>query len=142
MTNVERSNKWGVRRRLHVALHSNARSSMQCGSSGGGTIVFYFPGSKQGKALARRLKSKLGRVSPGREYEYVRSHTLYELKHTQMPTAYVEAEFHDWWRGTRWLRSYKHWAWRIAYAIDLHLDYPNARPATTSVLGDLPVGGG
>jgi hypothetical protein len=120
---VSRSNNWPSHR--HIPLHSNARSSSQCGYSSGGTQTYYYPGSTRGEDLARKLKNLLGEVSPGAALEYVDTRPgLYELYATTMPAAYVEAEFHDWTQGKNWLVNYPDWSWRIGYAVDLHLGYP------------------
>lgn len=60
--NVRRSNAWGSTR--HIALHSNAHGSQECGASWGGTKAFYYPGSTKGRNLGKRLKNKVGASSP------------------------------------------------------------------------------
>ena len=121
---VARSNSWPSDR--HIPLHSNARSSTQCGYSSGGTQTYYYPGSTKGEDLARKLKNLLGEVSPGSgSREFVATNSVfYEMYATSMPAAYVEAEFHDWTQGKNWLVDYPSWSWRIGYAVDLHLGYP------------------
>lgn len=120
--NVQHSNNWGSNR--HIPLHSNAHGNDQCGASNGGTIAFYYPGSGTGEDLARALKNKVGDSSPGGANERVDTANLYELSATSMPAAYLEAEFHDWMRGKDWLVDYSSWAWRIGWAVDVHLGYP------------------
>lgn len=124
--NTRRSNNWGTKKRRHIPLHSNARGSDKCGGVGddGGTIGFYYPGSSKGQDLAKKLKNKVGALSPGTKYENVTTASFYELKYTEMPAAYLEAEFHDWWNGKNWLQDHGSWPWRIGYAVDLHLNYP------------------
>ena len=119
---VYRSNIWPADR--HISLHSNAHGgSTGCGFSNGGTVVFYYPGSSVGSNLATNLKNALDESSPGTN-DYTATHTLYELANTTAPAAYVETEFHDWVTGKNWLVDYQGWAWRIGWAVDVHLDYP------------------
>jgi N-acetylmuramoyl-L-alanine amidase len=124
--NVERSNSWNADR--HIPMHSNASGSAQCGGSGRGTRVFYYPGSTKGEDLARKLKNKVGEVcscsSPGSPDSISTNSSFYELTRTNAKTAYLEAEFHDWWGGVNWLVDYETWSWLIGFAVDEHLGYP------------------
>jgi hypothetical protein len=106
-------------------LHSNASGQDQCGGSGRGTRVFYYPGSTQGQNLSDKLRDTVGWSSPG-EPDTIISQTnpFHELAFTNAKAAYLETEFHDWWGGKNWLVDYESWSWRIGYGVDLHLDYP------------------
>jgi N-acetylmuramoyl-L-alanine amidase len=120
--NVERSNGWNADR--HIAIHSNAHGSAPCGESEGGTVVFHYPGSTVGAALAAELLAHVGPSSPGTLSERVDTASFYELSETIAPAAYLETEFHDWITGVGWLRDYRSWAFRIGAAVDAHLGYP------------------
>lgn len=58
---VTRSNNWGSDR--HISMHSNASGQDQCGGSGRGTRVFYYPGSTNGQDLAGALRDTVGALT-------------------------------------------------------------------------------
>lgn len=129
--NVTRSNGWTTSTaQRHIALHSNADGDLSScdtdASISGHTIVFYYSGSTNGLNLAAKLRDKIGEVSPNRpgQVDNIQTGSLYELTYTDSPAAYLEADFHDWNTGEDWLRTYSNWAWRVGYAVDLHLGYP------------------
>lgn len=70
----------------HICIHTNA-------GGGDGTIAFY--GSARGKALNLAIYKYVAKESPGSD-EGVRPWAgLYEIAHTNAPTAYLELFFHD-----------------------------------------------
>lgn len=120
--NIERSNRWPSDR--HIALHSNAHGSAQCGATSGGTLAFYDAGRPHSVDLARKLSNKVGGDSPGGNDDAVAHGNLYELNQSNSPPAYLETEFHDWQKGKNWLVDYESWSWYLGYAVDVHLGYP------------------
>jgi len=133
---ISNSNAWGAD--LHIPLHSNADVSGQCSrttASRFGTVVIYWYTSGGGPDLASDLLYTVGTVSgyisPGtNDYTcYNPGHpcttiTLGELRYTSAVAAYMESEFHTWTTGVNWLSDSWVWAWRIGWAVDLHLGYP------------------
>jgi hypothetical protein len=120
--NVMRSNAWGSDR--YIALHSNAKGSAQCGAGAAGAGTWaYYRGSTISQDLAMRLKNKVGESGPGTNDQILPS-TLYEVDKPNAPPVLLEAEFHDYQAGKDWLVSYSDWAWRVGYAVDVHLGYP------------------
>lgn len=130
--NVTRSNGWGTTsKRRHIVLHSNANGTPSCPASvdDKGTQTYYV--SATGHDLADDLWDKIGFESPGVEdarSSDVINKAFYELTATSAVAAYVETEFHDWAGGVTWLKDYDTWAWRVGYAVDTHLGYPDAPP--------------
>lgn len=128
--NVIRSNNWNSD--YHIPMHSNARGLTSCGNysaSDSGTIVFYYPNSSAGQGLAETIAPRVGGQSPG-DYRYASGKNLYELRETNMPAAFIEAEFHDWQAGVDWLQSYdgggsySNWTWTVGWGVDTYLGYP------------------
>lgn len=132
---ISNSNAWGSD--LHIPLHSNADVAGQCSRTTGGfgTVVIYWHTSSGGPNLASSLKDRVGvfsgATSPGtNDYTcYNPGHpcttiTLGELRYTSAVAAYMESEFHTWNTGYDWLMDSPIWAWRLGWAIDVHLGYP------------------
>lgn len=134
---IRRSNRWKAHR--HIPIHSNADVHNRCGrtgTAGFGTWLLYLDGHARAKNLSQTLKNTVGAysgfTSPGTGDRVCRNiaddctqvKPLGELKYTNRPAAYMESEFHTWNRGHDWLGSSQQWAWRIAWAVDLHLGYP------------------
>jgi hypothetical protein len=125
--NVIRGNGWtsNYSHTRYIVLHSNGNSldGKLCNGGATGTRTIYYPGSTNGQDLANELLYTLGPQSPGSDATY--TETWYELAHTIMAAAYVEANFHDERAGEIWLaRDYEEWAWKIGWAVDRHLGYP------------------
>lgn len=134
----QNSNSWGAD--LHIPMHSNADVFGQCARtdpSRFGTVVIYWHTSSGGPNLAAQLREKVGTLLAGGEYSpgtndytcYNPGHpcttiTLAELRYTSATAAYLESEFHTWNTGYDWLYESWVWAWRVGYAVDVHLNYP------------------
>ncbi len=134
----QNSNAWGAD--LHIPMHSNADVADQCSRtdpSRFGTVVIYWHTSAGGPNLAAQLREKVGTLTAGGEYSpgtndytcYNPGHpcttiTLAELRYTSATAAYLESEFHTWNTGYNWLYDSPVWAWRVGYAVDVHLNYP------------------
>lgn len=128
---VNSANNWGAHR--YLVMHSNARAET-CGAtnvSGHGTWGIHHSGSTNGQALATAMVDWVGSASPGTaDYTCLNNspctgnRTLYELRYTWAPAAYIEADFHTWSMGTDFLWNKINWQWYIAAAMDSHLNYP------------------
>jgi len=135
---IDNSNAWGST--LHIPMHSNADVYNQCSRTNAasfGTVVIYWSTSSGGPNLASNLKSTVGSYSgatspgtndftcynPGHPCTTI---TLGELRYTSAVAAYMESEFHTWTTGYNWLNTSYQWAWRVGWAVDLHLGYPRS----------------
>jgi N-acetylmuramoyl-L-alanine amidase len=139
--NVTSSNSWGSH--VHIPIHSNATTS-DCSSpynySLGGSWLMYKPGSTPGSNLSQKIFDQLKASSPGtwdlkNTDEYLSGKQLYELRYTNMPSAYVEAAFHTFRPDVDWLRLTTTVGNKIGAGIDNYFGNPRC-PCPTSV--DLP----
>ena len=74
---------------LHICIHSNAGPK---GSDG--TLVFYHPGSANGKKIATLIQHAVAPLSPGSDYALATSPVFYETRAAKAPVAYLECAFH------------------------------------------------
>jgi len=128
---VTKSNAWGADR--HIVLHSNAIGNVSCtkNSAAHGTWVIHYETSTTGRALANSIKNAMGPYSPGtgdrvcaNPRDKCISFTAYELRYTNAPAAYIEADFHTWDVGADWLWTNLAWQTRIAEGIDAQMGRP------------------
>lgn len=123
--NISNSNAWGAL--MHIPLHSNA-VPWDCTSpydaSRFGTWGMYV--SSSGRQLADRMQLRIGQSSPGTNDKVVYRSDLGELNQTSAVAGYLEAEFHTYGQGWRWLHDYESWDWRLGYAVDECRGYPRA----------------
>jgi len=80
---------------LHLALHSNAAPEGRYGQARG-IVVYYYPGSADGKRAADILAENLRRIYP--DPFLVRTEStrrLGELRYTKAPAAFLEIGYHD-----------------------------------------------
>lgn len=106
---VKESNSWGAN--LHVPIHTNGYKGKY-----GGTQVYHdgVEGSDSYKA-AQAIFDVLAPLTPGNTMEYTRKHDgLYESNQSKAPVAYIEAEFHDSYKYSKWIVANKD---KIAEAI-------------------------
>jgi hypothetical protein len=110
--------------RYHIALHSNAIGSANCGSSRGGTEAYNYTGNVSGSFLAQEILDYLAPLSPGSPDRRVHRTDFLELNATIADAVYVESGFHTNAADAQWLRQYSSWAWNIGRAVDVRLGYP------------------
>lgn len=126
--NPRLSNEFGAA--VFIALHSNGTTGngTTCSGERGGTETFNRSGNAASSFLAERLLTLLRNLSPGvgdKRIPQPCPNCFIELRDVQAPRAvYLEAGFHDFRPDANWLLSYRNWAWRIGYAVDLELGYP------------------
>lgn len=96
---VYQSNLWESD--LHVCIHTNAANGIAHGTRG-----FYFePGGKGAKAV-ELICYYLSPITPGKADKMTDYPTLYEIRASHCPCAYIEVEFHDAVDGAEWIISH------------------------------------
>lgn len=90
---------------LHVAIHSNAAPEGRYGTARG-SIVFYYPGSAQGRRAAEIMAKNLRSIYPLPDLVRAEpSTTIGELRLTRAPSVFLELAFHDNVDDAAWLKS-------------------------------------
>ncbi len=90
---------------LHFAIHSNAAPPQFSGKFQG-PIVFYYPGSENGRRAAEITKEHLREIYPNPSLpKTVASADLLELRKTTAPAAYVEIAYHDNPQDAAWIQN-------------------------------------
>lgn len=90
---------------LHVALHSNAAPEGRYGTARG-SIVFYYPGSAQGRRAAEIMARNLRSIYPLPDLVRAEPSTrIGELRLTRAPSVFLELAFHDNTDDATWIKS-------------------------------------
>ncbi len=90
---------------LHVAIHSNAAPEGRYGTARG-SIVFYYPGSSQGRRAAEIMAKNLRNIYPLPDLVRAEASTrIGELRLTRAPSVFLELAFHDNTDDAAWLKS-------------------------------------
>ena len=80
---------------LHVALHSNAAPEGQYGTARG-IIVFYFPGSSEGRRAAEIMADNLKDIYPLPNLVRAEATTsIGEVRRVRAPSVFLEIGYHD-----------------------------------------------
>ncbi len=90
---------------LHLALHSNAAPEDQYGTVRG-SIVFYYPGSIQGKRAAEIFANNLRSIYP--LPDLVRAEpttTIGEVRRVRAPSVFLELAYHDNPDDAAWIQN-------------------------------------
>ena len=85
---------------LHVPIHSNA-----CNGKASGTHLFCYSGDRNsaGYKACKAVLDVLGPLTPGTP-DVIRAYpALYEVKHPDATTVYIEVDFHDVPRVAEWI---------------------------------------
>jgi N-acetylmuramoyl-L-alanine amidase len=90
------SNEWGAD--LHVPIHTNAFNGKVSG-----TRILCHALSGEGYKVAKAVYNALAPVTPGRSENISAYPGLYEVKNTNAPCVYIEAEFHDVPDTAKWI---------------------------------------
>lgn len=93
---VTESNKWGAD--LHVPIHTNA-----CNAKVMGTRLMAYNTNGEGYKACKEIMTTLAPITPGTSDNITASPGLYEIKHADAPTAYIEVAFHDNETEARWI---------------------------------------
>lgn len=90
---------------LHLALHSNAAPEGQYGQVRG-VLVFYFPGSVQGREAAERIRAELEAVYPiPSKVRTEPTRAIGEVRKVRAPSVFLELGYHDNADDAAWIRS-------------------------------------
>lgn len=95
-----KANEWGAD--LYIPIHTNAFNGKV-----GGTRMFYYVGSTNGKKACEAIYKYLAPLTPGTSESITSRKDLYELRVPNAPTAYVEADFHDNPEIAKWIIEHK-----------------------------------
>lgn len=115
---------------LYLALHSNASPEDRYGETRG-IIVFYYPGSTQGKRAAELIAEELRKIYPLPDKVTTRATTsLGEVSQSRAPAVLAEIGYHDNYADAVWLEG--HWdaiAQQLARALTRFFGRPFIYPA-------------
>lgn len=95
-TAVKESNSWGAD--LHVPIHTNAFDGEVMG-----TRIFCYKFDTEGHKVAKAIFNELAPITVGQSENIKEAPTLYEVKNTNAPCAYVEVDFHDAPVSAQWI---------------------------------------
>lgn len=128
--NTSDSNAWSPH--VHIPIHSNARTTWDCGGSNpksGGSWLMWETGSSADQNLSNYILPQLSSASPGTDDrggtdEALSGKQLHELRATNVPAAYVEAAFHTYGPDEDWLRLASTVGSKIGAGIDNYFGNP------------------
>ncbi len=90
---------------LHLALHSTAAPEGQYGSARG-VIVFYYPGSAEGKRAAEIVADNLKAIYPLPNLVTAQSTTtIGEVRRVRAPSVFLELGYHDNREDALWIEN-------------------------------------
>ncbi len=90
---------------LHLALHSNAAPDGLYGQRRG-IIVFYYPGSSQGRRAAELIADGLKNIYPlPNDVRAEPSTTIGEVRQPRAPSVFIELGYHDNLDDAVWIKS-------------------------------------
>lgn len=90
---------------LHLALHSNASAPSNYGKNRG-ILVFYYPGSTQGKRAAEIVANNLKAIYPlPNQVEARPSTSIGEVRLPTAPSVFLELGYHDNADDATWIKS-------------------------------------
>lgn len=92
---VSQSNKWKAD--LHIPIHTNAHN----GKTTGTRLMAYDKGESY--KACKAIYDALAPITPGTSENISIHPEYYEIKNTNAPCAYVEAEFHDVASAAQWI---------------------------------------
>ena len=90
---------------LHLALHSNAAPE-GCYGQVRGVLVYYYPGSAQGRQAADLIAAQLRAIYPLPQLVEVRSTTsIGEVRRVRAPSVFLELGYHDNPDDAAWVKN-------------------------------------
>lgn len=90
---------------LHLAIHSNAAPDGRYGEVRG-SIVFYYPGSVNGRRAAEIIARNLRSIYPLPDLVSVQTSTaIGELRRVRAPSVFLELAYHDNVQDAEWITS-------------------------------------
>ncbi|HEX7131896.1 MAG TPA: hypothetical protein VF228_04940 [Iamia sp.] len=126
--NIANSNANGAG--THIPVHSNAdvavtgASCARTGTGDFGTWAMHYPNDSNQIALSYHMLARVGTSSLGTGDQLVPRSQLPELFSVDGVASYLEADFHTWNAGSKWLADYNTWGWRVRWAVDGFWDFP------------------
>ena len=91
---------------LHLALHSNASAPSNYGGTRG-IIVFYYPGSTNGKRAAELVADNLRAIYPLPNRVRTEATTsVGEVRQPRAPSVFIELGYHDNVDDATWIKSH------------------------------------
>ena len=114
---------------LHLALHSNASGEDAYGKNRG-ILVFYYPGSVQGKRAAELIAEELRKIYPLPQRVAIRATTsLGEVRRSRAPAVLAEIGYHDNYADAHWIEGHREdIAQQLARALTTYFDLPFISP--------------
>ena len=90
---------------LHLALHSNAAPEGRYGTIQG-SIVFYYPGSREGQRAAQIIADGLKAIYPQPNLVRTEATTaIGEVRRVRAPSVFLELAFHDNVEDATWIQN-------------------------------------
>lgn len=90
---------------LHLALHSNAAPEGRYGTIQG-SIVFYYPGSQEGRRAAQIIADGLKAIYPQPNLVRAEATTaIGEVRRVRAPSVFLELAFHDNVEDATWIQN-------------------------------------
>lgn len=87
---------------LHIPIHTNAFNGSVMG-----TRLFCMNKTGAGFKACAKIMETLSPITPGESDSITANPNLYEVKHPNAPTAYVEVGFHDTQTEAKWIVEHK-----------------------------------
>lgn len=90
---------------FHLAIHSNASGEGQAGQNRG-VVVFYYPGSSNGKRAAEIMAQNFRNIYPNPELvKTLPTTSLGEVSRTKAPSSLIEVAYHDNVEDANWIKN-------------------------------------
>jgi len=90
---------------FHLAIHSNASAGDRAGQNKG-TVVYYYPGSSNGKRAAEIIAQNFRNIYPNPELVKILPATnIGEVSKTKAPSALIEVAYHDNIDDANWIKN-------------------------------------
>ena len=91
---------------LHLALHSNASAPSNYGGTRG-IIVFYYPGSSNGKRVAELMATNLKTIYPlPNQVRTEATTSIGEVRQPRAPSVFIELGYHDNEDDATWIKTH------------------------------------
>ena len=120
---VAESNRWGAD--LHMPIHTNAFNGVVAG-----TRIMSYDLSGEGYRASKAVLDALAPVTPGTSENISARPGLYEIRYSNAPCVYVEAEFHDVPKIAKWIiENVVLIGESIAKGVCAYFDVPYVEPA-------------
>ena len=125
---------------LHLALHSNASAPSNYGGTRG-IIVFYYPGSSNGKRAAELVADNLRAIYPLPNRVRTEATTsIGEVRQPHAPSVFIELGYHDNEDDATWIKTHlDETARAIVLALTEYFNIPFLNPGTKERQGMVDV---